>query len=62
MKYLPGVYAVHLMLLVGGVYRLLKESISLHDRESSAAFLKLFCAQASALYGMQPRNLLTFDH
>lgn len=53
LKYLPDVYALHLMLLVGGIYRLLKESISLHDRESSSSFLKLFCAQASTLYGMK---------
>lgn len=51
-NYLPELYALHLMLLVGGLYRLLKESISPDDRESSATFLKLFCAQASALYGM----------
>lgn len=52
MKYLPDVYTRHLMLLVGGLYRLLKESISPEDRKSSASFLRLFCAQASSLYGM----------
>ena len=45
-------YVLHLMLLVGGIYRLLKETISLQERESSASCLKLFCAQAATLYGM----------
>lgn len=53
MKYLPDMYVLHLMLLVGGIYRLLKETLSLQERESSASCLKLFCAQASTLYGPQ---------
>ena len=41
MKYLPDVYIRHLALLVGGLFRLLKESITPEDREKSASFLKL---------------------
>ena len=52
LKYLPDMYVLHLMLLVGGIYRLLKETISLQERESSASCLKLFCAQSATLYGM----------
>ena len=39
LKYLRDVYALHLMLLFGGIYRLLKESISLHDRERELFFI-----------------------
>lgn len=53
LKHLPDIYVLHLMLLVGGIYRLLKETISLQERESSASCLKLFCAQAATLYGPQ---------
>ena len=52
LKHLPDIYVLHLMLLVGGIYRLLKETISVQERESSASCLKLFCAQAATLYGM----------
>ena len=51
LNWLPEVYIQHVMLLVGGVFRLLKESITLEDRSSAASYLKLFCAQASVLYG-----------
>ena len=51
LNWLPEVYIQHVMLLVGGVFRLLKESITLDDRNSAASYLKLFCAQASLLYG-----------
>ena len=57
MKYLPDVYIRHLALLVGGLFRLLKESITPEDREKSASFLKLFCAQAASLYGMSLSGL-----
>ena len=50
--HLPQVFAHHLMLLVVATHRLLKGSISSSDREDAASVLKLFCAQASALYGM----------
>lgn len=53
LNWLPEVYIQHVMLLVGGVFRLLKESITLEDRSSAASYLKLFCAQASVLYGPQ---------
>lgn len=42
MKYLPDMYVLHLMLLVGGIYGLLKETISLQERESSAYALSYF--------------------
>ncbi|PFX25222.1 hypothetical protein AWC38_SpisGene10168 [Stylophora pistillata] len=53
MKYLPDMHVLHLMLIVGGIYGLLNETISLQERESSASCLKLFCAQASTLHGSQ---------
>ena len=57
LEHLPQVYVNHLMFLVGGTYRLLKRSISGEDMNDAACYLKLFCAQASALYGMY--NFLT---
>ena len=51
LNWFPEVYIQHVMLLVGGVFRLLKESFTLEDRNSAASYLKLFCAQASVLYG-----------
>ena len=53
LEHLPQVHVNHLMFLVGGTYRLLKKSISGEDMDDAACYLKLFCAQASALYGMQ---------
>ena len=41
----------HLAFLVGGVYRLLKDSISQTDLQEAGVFLKLYCAQAPYLYG-----------
>ncbi len=52
LDHLPKVYVNHLMFLVGGTYRLLKKSISPEDGDDAACYFKLFCAQASALYGM----------
>lgn len=42
---------LHLAFLVGGVYRLLKDSISKIDLEEAGVFLKLYCAQAPYFYG-----------
>ena len=42
---------LHLAFLVGGIYRLLKDSISKADIEEAGAFLKLYCAQAPRVYG-----------
>lgn len=42
---------LHLSFLVGGVYRLLKDSISKIDLEEAGVFLKLYCAQAPYFYG-----------
>ena len=42
---------LHLAFLVGGVYRLLKESISKIDLEEAGVFLKVYCAQAPFFYG-----------
>ena len=52
---------MHLMLLVGGVYRLLKSSIEVDDRESAASFFKLFCAQGSALCMVYNNILFLFN-
>ena len=48
---LPKCYLDHLMLLVGGVHRLLSSSISSYDLNDAGGFLKLFVAQSSTLYG-----------
>lgn len=42
---------LHLAFLVGGLYRLLKDSISETDLQEAGVFLKLYCAQAPLLYG-----------
>jgi len=42
---------LHLAFLVGGVYRLLKDSISQNDLEEAGVFPKLYCAQAPYIYG-----------
>lgn len=42
---------MHLAFLVGGIYRLLKDSISEQDVLEASAFLKLYCAQAPRFYG-----------
>ena len=42
---------LHLAFLVGGVYHLLKDSISKNDLEEAGVFLKLYCAQAPYFYG-----------
>ena len=42
---------LHLAFLVGGVYRLLTDSISKTDLEEAGIFLKLYCAQAPYFYG-----------
>ena len=42
---------LHLAFLVGGVYRLLQDSISEADMQEADIFLKLYCAQAPYFYG-----------
>ena len=42
---------LHLAFLVGGIYRLLKDSISKTDLEGAGVLLKLYCAQAPYVYG-----------
>lgn len=42
---------LHLAFLVGGVYRLLKDSIPEADLQEAGVFLRLYCAQAPYFYG-----------
>ncbi|XP_068680848.1 uncharacterized protein [Montipora foliosa] len=41
------------MLLTGGVFRLLKQSITQTELQEASTYLKLFCAQAPVFYGKQ---------
>ena len=41
---------LHLAFLVGGVYRLLKDSIPEADLQEAGVFLRLYCAQAPYFY------------
>lgn len=53
---------MHLAFLVGGIYRLLKDSISEEDVLEASTFLKLYCVQAPRFYGgnKQVSNLCQF--
>ncbi|CAB4006609.1 Hypothetical predicted protein [Paramuricea clavata] len=50
---LPPDHLVFLMYLCGGLFRLLKKSISREDLQEAHTYLKLFVAQAPVLYGKQ---------
>ncbi|XP_020905918.1 uncharacterized protein LOC110244095 [Exaiptasia diaphana] len=49
-EYLPADHLSLLMLLTGGIFRLLKQSISQEEVEEAHKFLKLFTAQSPVLY------------
>jgi len=49
--YLQSDHLFFLMLLSGGVFRLLKKSISQDELQEAHAYLKLFVAQAPVFYG-----------
>jgi len=48
---LPEEYLNHYNLLVGAIFRLLKSSITPVNLQQASLYLKLYCAQASGLYG-----------
>ena len=50
-SYLPNDHLIFLMYLCGGLFRLLKRSISSEDLREARTYLKLFVAQAPVLYG-----------
>ncbi|XP_067019318.1 uncharacterized protein [Acropora muricata] len=52
-SYLPSDHLFFLMLLTGGVFRLLKQSITQTELQEAHAYLKLFSAQAPVFYGKQ---------
>lgn len=49
--YLPSDHLFFLMLLTGGMFRLLKQSISQQELNEAHTYLKLFTAQAPVFYG-----------
>ncbi|XP_068727677.1 uncharacterized protein [Montipora capricornis] len=51
--YLQSDHLFFLMLLSGGVFRLLKKSISQDELQEAHAYLKLFVAQAPVFYGLK---------
>lgn len=51
--YLPSDHLFFLMLLTGGMFRLLKQSISQQELNEAHTYLKLFTAQAPVFYGKQ---------
>ena len=50
-RYLPSDHLFFLMLLSGGMFRLLKQSISQQELNEAHTYLKLFTAQAPVFYG-----------
>lgn len=50
-SYLPSDHLFFLMLLTGGVFRLLKQSITQTELQEAHTYLKLFSAQAPVFYG-----------
>ena len=50
-RYLPSDHLFFLMLLTGGIFRLLKQSISQEELHEAHTYLKLFTAQAPVFYG-----------
>lgn len=50
-SYLPSDHLFFLMMLTGGLFRLLKQSISRGELKEACIYLKLFAAQAPVLYG-----------
>ena len=51
MSYLPSDHLHVLMMLAGGLFRLLKQSISRGELQEAHTYLKLFVAKAPVLYG-----------
>lgn len=52
-SYLPSDHLLVLMMLAGGLFRLLKQSISRGELQEAHTYLKLFFAKAPVLYGNQ---------
>ena len=50
-SFLPSEHLFFLMLLTGGIFRLLKQSISPEELDEACVYLKLFTAQAPVFYG-----------
>ena len=50
-SYLPPDHLFFLMMLAGGLFRLLKQSISRTELQEACIYLKLFTAQAPIFYG-----------
>ena len=50
-SFLPSDHLFFLMLLTGGIFRLLKQSISPEELSEASVYLKLFTAQAPVFYG-----------
>lgn len=52
-RYLPSDHHLFLMLLTGGMFRLLKQSISQEELHEAHTYLRLFTAQAPFFFGKQ---------
>lgn len=50
-RYLPSDHHLFLMLLTGGMFRLLKQSISQEELHEAHTYLRLFTAQAPFFFG-----------
>ena len=50
-SYLPSNHLFFLMMLTGGLFRLLKQSISRTELQEACTYFKLFTAQAPIFYG-----------
>ena len=65
-SYLPSDHLLFLMMLTGGLFRLLKQSISRGELQEAHTYLKLFAAEAPVLYGkifkvvLRPKKKLVF--